>query len=153
MRRYINCRYNNNNNNNNNNVLFWTTIGSNQGFQFVMVAWAYGGYPRSHFPPFWLQRQVLFPSRVSFYRMLLFSRILSSLHTYHVDQLCLEAHHPINPYQANSHFGTDQEIWPRKPWSNPTCQMNTRRPPFSQHQLLTVDIDFWHCLSLPVDFV
>ena len=29
-----------------------------------MVAWAYEGCPRSHFPPFWLQRQVPFLSRV-----------------------------------------------------------------------------------------
>ena len=62
---------------------------------------------------------------------------------------------PINqpPFQANSHFGTDQEFWPTKPWSKPPCQMSMRRPLFSQHQLLTVEIGFWLCLSLPVDSV
>jgi len=30
-------------------------------------------------------------------------------------------------------FGTDQEFWPTKPWSNPACQMSTRRPLFLQH--------------------
>jgi len=78
---------------------------------------------------------------------------LLSLHTYHVGQLCLEVHHRINLFQVNSLFGTDQEFWPTKPLSNPACQMSTRRPLFSQHQLLTVETGFWHCLLLPVDFV
>jgi hypothetical protein len=86
-----------------------------------MVAWAYEGSTRSYFPPFWLQRQVLFLSRVSFYRMLLFSQTLSSLHTYHVGQTCLGVHHRINLFKANSQFGTDQEFRPTKPWSNPAC--------------------------------
>ena len=131
-----------------------TANGSNQGFQFVMVAcWAHEGYPRFHFPPFWLQRQVPSLSRVSSYRMLLCNRTLSSLLIYHVGQLCLEVCHPINPFQANSHFWTDQEFWPTEQWSKPPSQMSMRRPLFSQHQLLTVEIGFWHCLSLPVDSV
>ena len=73
-------------------VLLKTTNGSSSGFQFVMVAWAYEMYPRSQFPPSLLQRQVFFLSRVSFYRKLLFSRTLSSLHSYHVGWLSLEVH-------------------------------------------------------------
>jgi len=29
--------------------------------------------------------------------------------------ICLEVHRPINPFQANSQFGTDQEFWPTNP--------------------------------------
>ena len=82
-----------------------------------MVAWAHEGYPCSHFPPFGFSGRFLF-SPDPFYRMLLFSRTLSSIHTYHVGQLtdssCVEVHHPINHFQANCHFGTDQEFWPTK---------------------------------------
>jgi len=110
-----------------------------------MVGWTYEGYLRLHFPLLWFQRQVPFLSRVSFYRKLLSSQTLSSLHTYLVGQLCLDVHHRTNLFQANSHFGTDREFWLTKPWSNPACQTNTRRLLFSQCQLLTVKL-----LALPI---
>jgi len=57
--------------------------------------------PGIHASPFTLPAilaTTAFLSVVSLNWLLLFSRTISSLHTYRVDQLCLEVHHPINPF-------------------------------------------------------
>ena len=130
-------------------VLFQTTNGSNQGFQFVMVAWAYEEYPRSYFPPFYFSGR--FPSSPGYHLIECCSATGSFIASYLPRWSAMFGSLPPNQPLSGSHFGTDQEFWPTKLWSKPPCQMSMRRSLFSQHQLLTVEIGFSHCLSLPVD--
>jgi hypothetical protein len=134
-------------------VIYRKINGFKQVSQFVMVALEFEGFPRSHFPPFWLQRQDLFLSKTPSSRRLTPNQTRTSLCTCHVGRLQLVVHHLIDRCQENNLSGIGQVSFPTKQQLNPICQRNTEKPLFSLRLHHTVEIGFSLCLSRPVVFV
>jgi hypothetical protein len=79
--------------------------GYKQVSQFVMVASEFEGFPRSHFPPFWPQRQDPFLSKTPSSHRLTQNQTHTSLCTCQDGQKQWVVHHPINRCQENNVSG------------------------------------------------
>jgi len=76
----------------------------------VMVALEFEGFPHSHFPPFWLQRQDPVPCKTTSSRRLTRNHTLTSLCTCHVGWLQLVFSPPDRPLSGKQSFWDRQGV-------------------------------------------
>jgi len=113
-------------------VIFQKFNDFKQVSQFVMVALEFEGFARSHFPPFWLQRQDPFPSKTPSSRRLTQNHADSYFALYMPRWIAaVGGPPPDRPLSGKqSFYRIGQVSFPTKQQLNPICRRNTEKASF-----------------------